>query len=116
MGATLLLAGLVCAVVTSPLFDRVFTRHLAITCKVLCPILAAAWLSLIWAGTSRLTFFFILSLTINDDSVRPNDTGGLFALMAVIGSASVTLLPVVIELSIEISRNADGSSAILWFA
>lgn len=50
MGATLLLAGLVCAAATSPLFDRVFTTHLAITCKILCPILAATWLSLIWAG------------------------------------------------------------------
>lgn len=50
MGATLLLAGLVTAIITSPLFDRVFTRHLAITCKILCPILGGMWLSLIWAS------------------------------------------------------------------
>lgn len=50
MGATLLLTGLVAAIVTSPIFDRVLTRHLALTCKVLCPILGVLWLSLIWAG------------------------------------------------------------------
>jgi hypothetical protein len=53
LGATLLLAGLFAAAVSAPLFDRVLTSHLAITIKVLCPILGAAWLSLIWAGTSR---------------------------------------------------------------
>lgn len=52
MGATLLLTGLVAAIVTSPIFDRVLTRHLALTCKVLCPILGVLWLSLIWAGKS----------------------------------------------------------------
>jgi hypothetical protein len=50
MGAALLLSGIVAAIVTAPLFDRVFTNHLAITSKVLVPILAAAWLSMIWAG------------------------------------------------------------------
>ena len=54
MGATLLLVGLATAAVTAPLFDRVLTRHLALTCKVLCPILGALWLSLIWA--SKLPF------------------------------------------------------------
>ncbi|KIP09398.1 hypothetical protein PHLGIDRAFT_11937 [Phlebiopsis gigantea 11061_1 CR5-6] len=100
MGATLLLAGIVAAVVTSPLFDRVLTHHLALTCKVLCPILGVVWLSLIWAARP----------------VKPNDAGALYALMALVGAASVTLLPVAIELTIEVSRNADGSSALLWFA
>lgn len=52
MGACLLLSGLVTAIITSPLFDRVLTRHLAITCKLLCPILGGMWLSLIWTSTS----------------------------------------------------------------
>ena len=50
MGATLLLAGIIAAIITAPLFDRVFTHHLAITAKVFVPFVGAAWLSLIWAG------------------------------------------------------------------
>ncbi|GJE88914.1 MFS general substrate transporter [Phanerochaete sordida] len=97
MGATLLLAGLVCALVTAPLFDRVLTHHLARTCHALCPALGALWLSLVWA-------------------VKENNTGGLFAIMALIGAGSVTLLPVALELAVEVTRNADGSAAVLWFA
>ena len=50
IGATLLLAGIVASAVTSPLFDRVFTRHLGRTIKTLVPVLSATWVSLIWAG------------------------------------------------------------------
>ncbi|THG96796.1 hypothetical protein EW026_g5107 [Hermanssonia centrifuga] len=96
MGATLLLAGLIAAAVTSPLFDRVLTRHLAITCKILCPILGVLWLSLIWAA-------------------KRNNAGGLFTIMAIIGACSLTLLPVALELAVEVTRN-PGSAAILWFA
>lgn len=50
LGATLLLAGIVAAVVSAPLFDRVFTHRIGATLKILVPIVSAAWLSLIWAG------------------------------------------------------------------
>ncbi|KAF7375285.1 Major facilitator superfamily domain-containing protein 7 [Mycena sanguinolenta] len=114
MGATLLLCGIAAAVVTAPLFDRVFTlvnslcivfkliwsmyfsSHLARTAKILVPIVAGGWLSLIWA-------------------VRPHNTAALFVIMAVIGMASLTLLPVALELGCEVTRNAQGSSALLWF-
>ncbi|KAL0956303.1 hypothetical protein HGRIS_002460 [Hohenbuehelia grisea] len=96
MGACLLLAGIIAAIVTAPLFDRVFTHHLAVTTKIMVPIIAGSWLSLIWA-------------------VKPNNTGGLFAIMAIIGICAVTMLPVGLELGCELTRNADGSSAILWF-
>ncbi|EPQ57161.1 MFS general substrate transporter [Gloeophyllum trabeum ATCC 11539] len=95
MGATLLLSGIVAAIVTAPLFDRVLTHHLGPTVRILCPILAAAWLSLIWA-------------------VKPHNTGGLFAIMAILGTTSITMLPVALELGCELTRNADGSSALLW--
>lgn len=95
LGATILLVGILAALLTAPLFDRVLSHHLAISCKCLCPVLGAAWLSLIWA-------------------VRPNNTGALFAVMAIIGATSLTLLPVTLELAVELTRNADGSSAILW--
>ncbi|KAF9464950.1 major facilitator superfamily domain-containing protein [Collybia nuda] len=97
MGACLLLSGIVAAIITAPLFDRVFTHHLALTAKILVPILAGAWLSLIWA-------------------VKPNNTGGLFAIMALIGICSVVILPVGLELGCELTRNANASSALLWFS
>ena len=50
MGATLLISGVVAACITSPLFDRVFTRHLALTAKLIAPTLGVLWLSLVWAG------------------------------------------------------------------
>ncbi|KAG1775430.1 MFS general substrate transporter [Suillus placidus] len=94
-GATLLLSGVIASVVTAPLFDRVLTHHLGITLKILVPIAAGAWLSLIWA-------------------VKPNNTGGLFAIMVIIGICSLIMLPVGLELGAEVTRNADGSAAILW--
>ena len=51
VGATLLFAGIISAAIASPIFDRVLTRHLGITIKIVVPILSAFWLSLIWAGT-----------------------------------------------------------------
>lgn len=51
MGAALLLAGIVAALTTAPLFDRVFTSHIALVIRVLCPTIGAGWLGLIWAGT-----------------------------------------------------------------
>ena len=48
-------------------------------------------------------------------SVKPHNIGGLFAIMTLIGVSSITMLPVSLELACELTRNADGSSAILWF-
>ncbi|KAJ7163873.1 MFS general substrate transporter, partial [Mycena crocata] len=96
MGATLLLCGIGAAAVSAPLFDRVFTSHLARTMKILVPIVAVGWFSLIWA-------------------VRPDNSAALFVIMAIIGAASLTLLPVALELGCEVTRNAQGSSALMWF-
>ncbi|KAI0295839.1 MFS general substrate transporter [Multifurca ochricompacta] len=96
MGAALLLSGILAAIATSPIFDRILTHHLGITVRILCPIIGAAWLSLIWAA-------------------RPHNDGALFAVFVIIGICSVVLLPVAIELGVELTRNSDGSSAVLWF-
>lgn len=96
MGAALLLSGIVAAIITSPIFDRVLTHHLGLAVRLMCPIIAAAWLSLIWA-------------------VRPHNDAALFAIFIVIGVFSITLLPVAIELGVELTRNPDGSSAVIWF-
>jgi len=50
LGATMLLAGLLAAIITAPLFDRVFTHDLAKACKIFVPLTALGWLSEIWAG------------------------------------------------------------------
>ena len=47
----LLLVGLVCAAITSPLYDRVFTHHLALSCKMALPVMCACWIALIWEST-----------------------------------------------------------------
>ncbi|KAH8994743.1 MFS general substrate transporter [Lactarius hatsudake] len=96
MGAALLLSGIVAAIASSPLFDRVLTHHLAITVRILCPLTGVTWLSLIWA-------------------VKENNGGALFTLFVIIGVCSISLLPVAIELGVELTRNSDGSSAVLWF-
>jgi MFS transporter, FLVCR family, MFS-domain-containing protein 7 len=48
--------------------------------------------------------------------VRPHNTGALFALMAINGGSSITMLPVGLELACELTRNPGGSSAIAWFS
>ena len=47
--------------------------------------------------------------------VRPNNTAALFIIMAVIGICTITMLPISLELACELTRNAGGSSALLWF-
>ncbi|KAJ3846390.1 MFS general substrate transporter [Lentinula lateritia] len=90
----LLLTGLVAVIITAPLFDRVFMKHLAVSAKVLLPMLGGSWLSLIWA-------------------VKSHNIGGLFAVMTILGITSVTMLPVRLKLASDLTRNVEGSSAIL---
>ena len=118
VGAVLLLVGLVSGAITSPLLDRVFTNHLAFTGKLLLPAMGASWLAMIWEGAymqcrvsnhgeeADTQFMFV---------VKPNNQAVLFVLVAIIGATGLTLLPVVLELGVELTRNADGSSAVLWF-
>ncbi|KAG9316556.1 major facilitator superfamily domain-containing protein [Chiua virens] len=94
-GASLLLSGILASALTSPLMDRIFTHRLGITLKVLVPIVAAGWFSLIWA-------------------VRPNNIAALFVIFVVIGICSLSMLPIALELGVELTRNADGSASILW--
>lgn len=95
LGSTLLFVGLGASLVSAPIFDRVLTHHLALVSKILVPITGALWLVFAW-------------------TVKADNTGGLFALMALIGAISVPTLPIALELSCELTRNPDGSSALLW--
>ncbi|KAJ7183203.1 major facilitator superfamily domain-containing protein, partial [Mycena filopes] len=96
-GAVLLLTGIISATMTAPLFDRVFTHHLALTTKIMVPVNSAGWLSLIWA-------------------VRPHNTPAIFAIMALLGISALTMLPVGLELASDLSRNPEGSAALMWFS
>ena len=48
-------------------------------------------------------------------TVRPNNIAALFVIMTVIGVCSIPMLAVGMELACELTRVADGSSAIVWF-
>lgn len=115
MGACLLLAGMVAAIISAPLFDRVFMHHLAVTAKFMIPFAAIGWFSLIWAGEST-QYCYLLSLMLIPFVVRPDNAAALFAVMGIIGVCSVPMLAVGMELACELTRNAEASSAIVWFA
>ena len=47
-------------------------------------------------------------------AVRPNNLGGIYVVLVAISSVSFILLPVGLELGVEITHNAETSTAILW--
>lgn len=95
VGAALLFSGILAAIVSAPILDRVLTNHLGMAIRVLMPILAAGWVGFIFA-------------------VKRDGTGGLFADVIIIGISSMILLPVGLEIGCEVTRNPETSSAILW--
>ncbi|KAF8588684.1 MFS general substrate transporter [Ramaria rubella] len=50
-----LFAGLAAAIITAPLFDRVFSQYITSTMKTATPLLGISWLSLIWAVACELS-------------------------------------------------------------
>ncbi|PAV15436.1 MFS general substrate transporter [Pyrrhoderma noxium] len=97
MGAALLFSGLAAAFLSAPLLDRVFTHHHGLVVRSLSPIIALAWLSLIWA-------------------VRPSNTAALYVISVIVGACSLTIVPIALELGCEITRNSEASSALLWLS
>lgn len=81
--------------ISAPLFDRVFSGIMGATFKTLVLLVSLAWLLLIWA-------------------VKPNNATALYVLMVIIGNCCTIILPLALELGVELTRNANGSSAILW--
>lgn len=96
LGSTYLLVGLLTAIISAPILDRVFKHHLALVSKIFLPSIGVMWLGFIWA-------------------VKANNLAGIFVLLVLLGAMSVPMLPVGLELACELTRNADGSSALLWF-
>ncbi|KAG9045522.1 hypothetical protein FS837_006155 [Tulasnella sp. UAMH 9824] len=97
LGAALLIAGIVGAIITAPLFDRVLAHQLARTVQVVVPILGVSWLGFIWA-------------------VQSHGLAASYAVLVIVGFCSFTLLPVALELGCEVTRNAEFSGAILWLS
>lgn len=94
-GAVLILVGLVTAAVSSPIFDRTHAYLAGI--KILCTLIAIAYLGLIWAPQTR----------------------GLpapYVLAGIEGAASFSLLPIALEYLVEITFPAspEVSSTIVW--
>jgi len=65
MGGVFLLSGLVAAILSAPIFDRVLVHHLAWTVKILLPSLGVVWIGLIFAGACNC----LLAYEVADDDL-----------------------------------------------
>lgn len=94
-GALLIVVGLVCSAITSPIIDRTKSYLLAIKTQV--PIIAICYLAFIWAPGSR---------TI----------AASYAILSILGAASFSLVPVVLEYLIEVTHpvSPEVTSTICW--
>jgi MFS transporter, FLVCR family, MFS-domain-containing protein 7 len=94
-GALLIVVGLVTSAVTSPIIDR--TKSYLISIKVQVPIIAICYLAFTWAPQTR-------------------SLGAVFAILSILGAASFSLVPVVLEYLIEITHpvSPEVTSTICW--
>jgi MFS transporter, FLVCR family, MFS-domain-containing protein 7 len=94
-GAVLILTGLVIAAVVSPLIDR-FHVFLPVA-RVLVVIVSICYLAFIWV-------------------IRSNAYAGICVLCALLGAASFSLLPLALELSVELTHPVppEVSASIYW--
>ncbi|KAJ4295208.1 hypothetical protein N0V90_007218 [Kalmusia sp. IMI 367209] len=94
-GAILIVVGLVAAAITSPIFDRTHAYLTGI--KILCTLIAVAYLGLIWAPQTR-------------------GLAAPYVLSAIEGAASFSLLPIALEYLVEITfpGSPEVSSTICW--
>lgn len=94
-GALLIVVGLVTSAITSPIVDRTKSQLLLI--KVCVPIIAAMYLAWTWAPGTR-------------------SIGAIYAILAILGAASFSLVPVALEYLIEITHpvSPEVSSTICW--
>ena len=94
-GALLIIVGLVTSAITSPIIDRTKSYLLAIKFQV--PIIAICYLAFTWAPGTR-------------------EVGAVYAILAILGAASFSLVPVVLEYLIEITHpvSPEVTSTICW--
>jgi FLVCR family MFS transporter 7 len=94
-GALLIVVGLVTAAVTSPIIDRTKTFLFAIKLQV--PIVGIAYLAFTWAPQTR-------------------QIAASYAILSILGAASFSLVPVVLEYLIELTHpvSPEVTSTICW--
>ncbi|RJE25300.1 hypothetical protein PHISCL_02389, partial [Aspergillus sclerotialis] len=95
-GGILIVVGLVCAAIISPITDR--WKHYLGTIRILVPIVAASYIGLIFAPAS------------------PAGIGASYAVCAIMGASAFALLPVVLEYLVEITYpfSPEIGSTICW--
>ena len=94
-GALLIVVGLVTAAITSPIVDKTKTFLLAI--KIQVPVVAIAYLAFTWAPQTR-------------------SIAAPYAILSILGAASFSLVPVVLEYLIELTHpvSPEVTSTICW--
>ncbi|OHE90390.1 major facilitator superfamily transporter [Colletotrichum orchidophilum] len=94
-GAILIVVGLVASAITSPILDR--TKKFVLAIKVAIPVIGLCYLAFVWMPETR-------------------DIAGPYVVLAVIGAASFSLVPVALELLIELSHpvSPEVTSTIAW--
>jgi MFS transporter, FLVCR family, MFS-domain-containing protein 7 len=94
-GALLIVVGLVTSAVTSPIIDKTKTFLFAIKLQV--PIIAIAYLAFTWAPQTR-------------------NIAAPYAILSILGAASFSLVPVVLEYLIELTHpvSPEVTSTICW--
>lgn len=97
-GALLIVVGLVASAVTAPLIDRTKSYLLAI--RVAVPVIGLSYLAFVWMPGTRAAA----------------GVAGPYAVMAVLGAASFSLLPVVIEYLVELTHpiSPEVTSTLAW--
>jgi FLVCR family MFS transporter 7 len=94
-GALLIVVGLVAAAVISPIVDK--TKTYLISIKIQVPIIAICYLAFTWVPQSR-------------------SIGAVYAILSILGAASFSLVPVVLEYITEITHpiSPEVTSTICW--
>lgn len=94
-GAILIVVGLVVAAITSPILDR--TKAFLLTIKIAAPLIGICYLIFIWMPTTRAI-------------------AGPYIVLAILGGASFSLVPVVTEYLVELTHpvSPEVTSTLAW--
>ncbi|KAF6830734.1 major facilitator superfamily transporter [Colletotrichum plurivorum] len=94
-GALLIVVGLVASAITSPILDR--TKSFLLAIKLAVPVIGLSYLAFVWMPETR-------------------NIAGPYVILAVLGASSFSLVPVALELLIELSHpvSPEVTSTIAW--
>ena len=115
VGGIFLLSGLLAAIIAAPLFYRVLIHYLVKTAKAVLRILSIACICFILlVGQTPWLSIEVIAKQKASCIAKPNNFAGIYSVLVAISSVSFILLPVGLELGVEITRNAEAKTAILW--